>query len=122
MLTSSSTIVPSIILASFALQESSCNPRTIGGAGEQGLMQITKEKCGGAPGGNCLDPDFNIRTGARYFSETLKKNHGDLLKSIGMYNGWYTGMTYVRTFPSSCFFFVHLRTENINAILSMRKL
>jgi hypothetical protein len=45
-----------IILASFAMQESSCNPNTVGGAGEQGLMQITRDKCGGAPGGNCKDP------------------------------------------------------------------
>lgn len=37
------------------MQESSCNPGTVGGAGEQGLMQITKDKCGGAPGGNCKD-------------------------------------------------------------------
>jgi hypothetical protein len=88
-------VVPSIMLASFALQESSCKPNTIGGAGEQGLMQLTKDKCGGAPNGNCLDPDFNIRTGARYFSETLNSNGGDLLKSIGMYNGWTPGLTYV---------------------------
>lgn len=38
------------------MQESSCNPETVGGAGEQGLMQITKDKCNGAPGGNCRDP------------------------------------------------------------------
>lgn len=49
-------IVPPIMLASFAMQESSCNPATVGGAGEQGLMQITKDKCGSAPGGNCKDP------------------------------------------------------------------
>jgi len=48
--------IPPIILASFAMQESSCNPETVGGAGEQGLMQITREKCGGAPGGNCREP------------------------------------------------------------------
>lgn len=48
--------IPAIMLASFAMQESSCNPNTVGGGGEQGLMQITKEKCGGAPGGNCRDP------------------------------------------------------------------
>lgn len=94
-------IVPSIMLASFALQESSCNPKTIGGAGEQGLMQITKEKCKGAPHGDCLDPDFNIRTGAKYFSDTLKSNNGDLLKSIGTYNGWKAGMTYVSVFGFS---------------------
>ena len=38
------------------MQESGCNPNAVGGAGEQGLMQITKDKCGGAPGGNCQDP------------------------------------------------------------------
>jgi len=48
--------IPSIMLASFAMQESSCRPWTVGGAGEQGLMQITVDKCGGAPGGNCQDP------------------------------------------------------------------
>lgn len=48
--------IPPIMLASFAMQESSCRPWVVGGAGEQGLMQITKDKCGGAPGGNCQDP------------------------------------------------------------------
>lgn len=44
------------MLVSTAMQESGCNPETIGGAGEQGLMQLTKDKCRGAPGGNCRDP------------------------------------------------------------------
>jgi len=44
-----------MILAAIAMQESGCNPNTVGGGGEQGLMQITKDKCGGAPGGNCKD-------------------------------------------------------------------
>lgn len=48
-------LVPPILLASIALQESSCNPSTVGGNGEQGLMQLTVDKCGGAPGGNCQD-------------------------------------------------------------------
>lgn len=38
------------------MQESSCDPSTVGGAGEQGLMQLTKDKCGSAPDGNCKDP------------------------------------------------------------------
>ncbi|KAH9051402.1 lysozyme-like protein [Lactarius deliciosus] len=58
--------IPSILFASFAMQESSCNPSAVGGAGEQGLMQITREKCKDAPGGNCQD----------------------------IYNGWHHGMTY----------------------------
>ncbi|ETW80578.1 glycoside hydrolase family 23 protein [Heterobasidion irregulare TC 32-1] len=86
--------VPPIMLASFAMQESSCNPATVGGAGEQGLMQITKDKCGSAPGGNCKDPDYNIRTGAQFFSDTLNSNGGDVLKTIGQYNGWSPQLTF----------------------------
>lgn len=54
--------IPAIFLASFAMQESSCNPNTVGGGGEQGLMQITKDKCDGAPGGDCKDPVNNCRS------------------------------------------------------------
>ncbi|TFK44405.1 lysozyme-like domain-containing protein [Crucibulum laeve] len=98
--------IPPIMLASFAMQESSCNPNTVGGGGEQGLMQITKEKCADAPGGNCKDPDFNIRTGAKFFADTLNGNNGDLLLSLGQYNGWYRGLTYAKAtaarFTSCC--------------------
>ena len=48
--------IPPIMLASFAMQESSCQPWRVGGGGEQGLMQITRDKCGGAPGGDCKNP------------------------------------------------------------------
>lgn len=85
--------IPPIFLASFAMQESSCQPGTIGGAGEQGLMQITKEKCTGAPHGDCRDPNFNIRTGAKFFADTLAANNGNVLESIGQYNGWFPGLT-----------------------------
>ncbi|KAF8578719.1 glycoside hydrolase family 23 protein [Ramaria rubella] len=86
--------IPPIMLAAFALQESSCKEDTTGGAGEQGLMQLTKDKCGDAPGGNCKDPAFNIRTGAKFFSDTLASHGGSVLEAIGMYNGWKSGMTY----------------------------
>jgi hypothetical protein len=97
--------VAPIMLASFAMQESSCNPDTIGGGGEQGLMQITREKCGGAPGGNCRDPDFNIRTAASFFAQTVKDNGGNVLLSVGAYNGWRRGLTKSAAFAaahSSC--------------------
>jgi Transglycosylase SLT domain len=41
------------MLASIAMEESSCNPHATGGGGEQGLMQITPDKCKGAPNGDC---------------------------------------------------------------------
>lgn len=47
--------VPPILVASIAMQESTCNANTVGGAGEQGLMQLTQDKCGSAPNGNCRD-------------------------------------------------------------------
>lgn len=47
--------VPAIFLASFAMQESSCNPNTSGdNGGAIGLMQLTKDKCGDAPNGDCV--------------------------------------------------------------------
>nr|GAT45455.1 predicted protein [Mycena chlorophos] len=82
-----------IMLASFALQESSCNPNSIGGGNTQGLMQISTDKCVGAPGGDCLDPEFNIDAGAKYFASVLSSNGGNLLLSVGNYNGWYKGLT-----------------------------
>ena len=49
--------IPPILLASFAMQESSCQPDVVGGGGEQGLMQISGDKCIGAPNpGGCRDP------------------------------------------------------------------
>jgi len=85
--------LPPILLASIAMQESSCNPNTVGGAGEQGLMQLTKDKCGQAPGGNCKDVNYNVMTGAKYFADTLASNNGNVLVTIGQYNGWKLGMT-----------------------------
>ncbi|KAJ7809949.1 hypothetical protein B0H14DRAFT_2379390 [Mycena olivaceomarginata] len=37
--------------------------------------------------------DFNIRTAAAYFSDTLNGNQADVLLSVGTYNGWYKGLT-----------------------------
>ncbi|KAK1235598.1 hypothetical protein PQX77_001191 [Marasmius sp. AFHP31] len=85
--------IPPILMASFAMQESSCNPSTTGGGGEVGLMQITVDKCGGAPGGNCYDPDYNIRTATSYFKSVLDQSGGNVLQAMGMYNGWQPGMT-----------------------------
>ncbi|TKY87025.1 hypothetical protein EX895_003702 [Sporisorium graminicola] len=85
--------VPATVLMSFAMQESTCNPSVTGGNGEQGLMQITPDKCGGAPNGNCKDPWFNVDTGAKYFKTTLDQCGGNLLQAIGQYNGWSVGLT-----------------------------
>jgi hypothetical protein len=89
-----------IMLASFAMQESYCNPDTVGGGGEQGMMQITSEKCKGAPNGNCRDPDFNIGTAAKFFARTLAESGGNVLLACGRYNGWHTGLTMDKAFAA----------------------
>jgi hypothetical protein len=40
--------------------------------------------------------DYNIKTGAEYFANLLAANNGDVFTTIGEYNGWHPGMTYVR--------------------------
>jgi hypothetical protein len=53
------TNLPSSLLASIAMQESSCRADVTGRAGEIGLMQVTGEKCP-SDGSNCYDPWVSI--------------------------------------------------------------
>jgi len=86
--------IPAIFIASFAMQESTCQPDAKGDNGHAyGLMQIV-DKCDGAPNGNCLDPAFNIDRGTSYFRSVLDQFDGNLLHAIGQYNGWPVDMSY----------------------------
>lgn len=86
--------IPPIFLAAFAMQESNCRPDAVGdNGGAFGLMQITKDKCGDAPNGNCADPNYNVKMGAKTFDDGLKEANGNVLKALGGYNGWITGLT-----------------------------
>jgi len=80
-----------IMLASFAMQESTCNPGATGGNGEAGLMQITPANC--EAGNNCWDVDYNIRRGAQLFRQMIDHSGGNVLQAIGAYNGWQLGLT-----------------------------
>lgn len=87
--------IPPIFLAAFAMQESSCKVNDMGdNGGAWGLMQITSDKCGGAPGGNCADPDYNIGMGAKTFADGLSASGGNVLLALGAYNGWEKGLTH----------------------------
>ncbi|KAM0755750.1 lysozyme-like protein [Meredithblackwellia eburnea MCA 4105] len=87
--------LPPILLASFAMQESTCNPSVVGDSGGAwGLMQITTDKCNGMGGSACAEPDYNIKTAAAYFKGVLDQAGGDVLSALGSYNGWYPGLTY----------------------------
>mgnify|MGYP002717699618 FL=1 len=83
------TGLPPILLASLALQESTCNPHVLGDSGGAfGLMQITEDKCGGRDAKGCSEPDYNIRTGAEYFKKELDNAGGAFLEALARYNGW----------------------------------
>jgi len=45
-----------------------------------------------------LFQDYNIRTGTKFFADTLDKNGGSVLLAIGQYNGWRLGLTYACLF------------------------
>jgi len=85
--------IPPILLASFAMQESACNPNAVGEGGEQGLMQISMDKCGQLSEQACRDPDYNIGTAAHYFMQTLQQIDNNVFAAVGMYNGWDVGLT-----------------------------
>ncbi|KAK4058851.1 hypothetical protein OIO90_000297 [Microbotryomycetes sp. JL221] len=88
------TQLPPVFLASIAMTESSCRGDAVApGGASWGLMQITTDKCGEAPGGDCNSPEFNVRKGATYFNDVLKER-GGFLQALGAYNGWADGMTW----------------------------
>ncbi|GAA5848187.1 hypothetical protein JCM8547_004436 [Rhodosporidiobolus lusitaniae] len=92
---SSTHSIPAILLVAIAMTESSCNPDAKGDNGDAwGLMQILSDKCDGAPGGDCADPEFNVGRGAEYFNTVLEEFGGSTLLALGQYNGWYEGLTY----------------------------
>jgi len=86
------------------MQESTCNPKTIGGGGEQGMFQLSEDKCHSAPGGDCKNvvrynksvvimllphlsslQDYNMSTAAKYIKNSIKDSGGNFLLALGKY-------------------------------------
>lgn len=87
--------LPPILLAAFAMQESTCNPSVLGdNGGAFGLMQITEDKCNGMGKEGCAEPEYNVRTAAKYFNTELANRGGRFLEALGAYNGWYPDLSY----------------------------
>jgi len=84
-----------ILLASFAMQESSCNPKEQGGGGEVGMFQLSEDKCpGGKASDACYDAKNNTKIAAAYIASQIEASGGNLFAMVGEYNGWYLNMTY----------------------------
>jgi len=84
-----STGVPDILLASIAMQESSCNPKAYS-AGSTGLFQLSSDLC--KPYSDCYDSKSNTEGGANYINSLLKQFNGNIAEVMGNYNGWYKGI------------------------------
>ncbi|CAO1632220.1 unnamed protein product [Parajaminaea phylloscopi] len=80
--------IPAVLIMSFALQESTCQPSLNGNNGEVGMMQITSDKCEGRGREACKDVGFNVGRGAAYVREMLDQHNGNALAAFGAYNGW----------------------------------
>lgn len=84
--------IPAIMIASIAMQESTCNKDASGdNGGAHGLMQITSDKC--TSGISCSDPDYNVKAGTKYLRDRLDANDENILLALGQYNGWYRELT-----------------------------
>ncbi|KAG9011747.1 hypothetical protein FRB94_007737 [Tulasnella sp. JGI-2019a] len=97
--------LPAIMLASFAMQESTCNPKATGKGGEVGMFQLAPANCKGVSRTQCYDAETNMRLAANYMKTQLDAAGGNVLLMIGTYNGYYRGMTYndaVKARHSNC--------------------
>lgn len=80
--------LPEGLLRSVAITESAGNPNAISGAGAQGLFQFMPgtAKDMGLRGGDVFDPMKAAGAAAKYLSQLLKANDGDLTKALASYN------------------------------------
>lgn len=76
-------------LVAVAQQESHFRPLVIGGAGERGIMQISRGTAPslGLPWGKALDITHNINAGAMYLARHRDNYRGDMQQAIIRYNG-----------------------------------
>lgn len=80
--------LPEGLLRSVAITESAGNPNAISGAGAQGLFQIMPGtgRDLGLRGDDAFDPMKAAGAAAKYLSQLLKTNDGDLTKALASYN------------------------------------
>ncbi|QIE96120.1 transglycosylase SLT domain-containing protein [Pantoea stewartii] len=80
--------LPEGLLRSVAIAESSGNPNAVSGAGAQGLFQLMPGtgRDMGLGRGEAFDPMKAAQAAAKYLSQLLKANGGDLTKALASYN------------------------------------
>lgn len=80
--------LPTGLLRSVAIAESSGDPNAMSGAGAQGLFQLMPgtAKDLGLRGNDAFDPVKSAGAAAKYLNQLLKANNGDLSKALASYN------------------------------------
>ncbi|WP_293797209.1 transglycosylase SLT domain-containing protein [uncultured Pantoea sp.] len=80
--------LPTGLLRSVAIAESSGDPNAMSGAGAQGLFQLMPgtAKDLGLRGNDSFDPVKSAGAAAKYLSQLMKSNGGDLEKALASYN------------------------------------
>lgn len=80
--------LPTGLLRSVAIAESSGDPNAMSGAGAQGLFQLMPgtAKDLGLRGNDSFDPVKSAGAAAKYLNQLLKANGGDLEKALASYN------------------------------------
>lgn len=80
--------LPEGLLRSVAITESAGNPNAMSGAGAQGLFQLMPGTARdlGLRGGDAFDPVKSAQAAAKYLSQLMRANGGDLSKTLASYN------------------------------------
>ncbi len=74
------------LIRAVILTESGGNPRAVSPKNAKGLMQLMDSTAAELGVENPLDPEQNIRGGARYLAQLLNRFQGDFQKALAAYN------------------------------------
>ena len=82
--------LPAGLLKSVAITESGGNQFAMSGAGAKGLFQFMDGTARdmGLRGNDVFDPEKSAQAAAKYLSQLLRQNGGDLSKALASYNWW----------------------------------
>lgn len=101
-------------------QESAFNPKAVSSVGAQGLMQLMPGTAKDLGVTNPFDPEQNIRAGAKYLGDLLKKAGGDISKALAGYNAGPARAAKGGTLPTETENYIKAITATFRAAVASR--